>query len=154
MIRRARAPLARAARSRYHTLILLRHGQSEYNVAPVRFTGWADAALTAQGAREARRAGALLRAAHVEVDACFTSVLRRAVESAQLALGEADQSWVPVTKAWELNERHYGALQGLSKRAVAQALDPAVVREWRRSWAGKPPPMSDAHPLWHGRDAR
>ncbi|MBF0306863.1 MAG: 2,3-diphosphoglycerate-dependent phosphoglycerate mutase [Alphaproteobacteria bacterium] len=121
-------------------LVLLRHGQSVWNRDGL-FTGWADVDLSEQGVEEARRAGRLLAAEGLEFDLCHTSVLKRAIRTAHLVLEEMDQSWIPEHKSWRLNERHYGALQGLDKRQVAERAGAAKVRLWRRSWDVAPPPL-------------
>ena len=100
-----------------HTLVLLRHGQSDWNAKNL-FTGWVDVGLTAQGEEEARRGGELLRERGVLPDVCHTSVQRRAIRTAEMALDAADRMWVPVRRSWRLNERHYGALQGKDKKAT------------------------------------
>ena len=101
------------------TLVLLRHGQSEWNLANL-FTGWHDVALTEQGRGEAKEAGKLLKAEGVEFDATFTSLLKRAITTQNIALEEMDRQWYPVTRSWRLNERHYGALQGLNKAETTE----------------------------------
>ncbi|MEM9169992.1 MAG: 2,3-diphosphoglycerate-dependent phosphoglycerate mutase [Pseudomonadota bacterium] len=135
------------------TLVLLRHGQSEWNLAN-RFTGWVDVKLTEQGEAEARKAGALLRAEGVAFDAAYTSVLTRAVKTLNLALEEMDALWLPVTKTWRLNERHYGGLTGLNKQETAEKHGEDQVKIWRRSYDTPPPPMPADHPDNPGDDAR
>jgi len=121
--------------------VLLRHGQSLWNAENL-FTGWFDVDLTAQGEDEARAAGALL-AADPELDlrVVHTSLLTRAVRTANLTLDVAGRSWLPVNRHWRLNERHYGALQGLDKKETAARHGAAQVKEWRRSYATPPPPV-------------
>ena len=138
-----------------YTLILLRHGESEWN-ASNRYTGWCDVNLTRRGEREARAAGRLLAANGIEIDHAFTSVLRRASYTTNMALNMAGQHWVPVTKTWRLNERHYGALQGYNKDTAYEELniDQELVMEMRRSYSTPPPRMDDDHPHWHGTDRR
>ena len=138
-----------------YTLILLRHGESEWN-SQNRYTGWCDVNLTKRGEREARAAGRLLYENGIELDHVFTSVLKRAAFSANMCLNMAKQHWVPVTKTWRLNERHYGALQGYNKdTAYAElGLDQELVMQMRRSYDTRPPRMEDAHPYWHGLDRR
>jgi len=131
-----------------HTLILLRHGQSVWNQEN-RFTGWADVDLSAQGADEARHAGRLMREAGLEVDVAFTSVLTRAIRTLWLALEEMERMWLPVAKSWRLNERHYGALQGLNKAETAARHGEAQVHAWRRGYDVRP----DALPEGDARDA-
>lgn len=138
-----------------YTLVLLRHGESEWNKLN-RYTGWVDVNLTAEGKEEARSAGRLLYENGIEVDHAFTSVLRRASFSCNMALNTARQHWVPVTKTWRLNERHYGALQGYNKDTAFRdlALDQELVMQMRRSYDVRPPIMQDDHPYWHGKDRR
>jgi 2,3-bisphosphoglycerate-dependent phosphoglycerate mutase len=122
------------------TLILLRHGQSQWNLED-RFTGWVDVDLSAQGEAEARRGGELIAAAGLELDRVFTSVLTRAIRTADLALAEAGQLWIPMEKDWRLNERHYGGLTGLNKAETAAKLGAEQVKLWRRSYDVPPPPL-------------
>lgn len=138
-----------------YTLVLLRHGESEWNKEN-RYTGWCDVHLTSKGKREARDAGRLLKENGIELDHAFTSVLRRANFTTNMALNTAEQHWVPVTKSWRLNERHYGALQGYNKDTAYSELgiDQELVMEMRRSYATRPPPMMNTHPHWHGSDRR
>jgi 2,3-bisphosphoglycerate-dependent phosphoglycerate mutase len=147
--------LAEYGEQSLYTLILLRHGESEWNHKNF-YTGWCDVDLTERGKSEAITAGQLLRANGIEIDQAFTSVLRRASLSSQLALEAADQHWVPVTKTWRLNERHYGALQGYHKdTAFAQLqLDQELVMQMRRAYDVRPPRMDDSHAYWHGNDRR
>ena len=130
------------------TLILLRHGQSTWNAENL-FTGWYDADLTEQGADEAREGGRLLAEAGLEPDVVHTSVLVRAIRTADIALDELDRLWIPVRRHWRLNERHYGALQGLDKRRTADEHGADQVKVWRRSYDIPPPPVdpdSEHHP--------
>ena len=138
-----------------YTLVLLRHGESEWNSLN-KYTGWCDVNLTERGRLEARAAGRLLKENGVEVDHVFTSVLRRANFTTNMALNTAGQHWVPVTKTWRLNERHYGALQGYNKDTAYEELgiDQELVMEMRRSYDTPPPVMGDDHPYWHGNDRR
>ena len=122
------------------TLVLLRHGESVWNKENL-FTGWTDVDLTEQGMREAREAGGRLAAAGYRFDVCFTSVLKRAIKTLHLALEEMDLLWLPVEKSWRLNERHYGALQGLNKAETAARYGKEQVFVWRRSWDVPPPPL-------------
>lgn len=147
--------LANHGEDSLYTLILLRHGESEWNLQN-RYTGWCDVDLTDKGRREARTAGRLLHENGIEIDHAFTSVLRRAAFSCNMALNAARQHWVPVTKTWRLNERHYGALQGYNKDTAFQELqlDQELVMQMRRSYSVAPPRMEDEHPYWHGRDRR
>ncbi|WP_066094611.1 2,3-diphosphoglycerate-dependent phosphoglycerate mutase [Xanthomonas massiliensis] len=130
-------------------LVLLRHGQSQWNLAN-RFTGWVDVDLTDQGRAEAAAAGALMKAEGLQFDVAHTSVLRRAIHTQQGALAELEQDWIPVYKSWRLNERHYGALQGLDKAETAARHGEAQVKIWRRSYDVPPPPMpldDPGHPV-------
>lgn len=129
-------------------LVLMRHGQSSWNAAN-RFTGWADIGLTSEGEDQASRAGAVLRSLNFEFDVCFTSMLKRSVRSAWILLGEAQQHWVPVQPSWRLNERHYGALTGMSKSEATSKLGHDMVMGWRRSWGSAPPPIQADHPLFN-----
>ncbi len=123
-------------------LALLRHGQSQWNLEN-RFTGWVDVDLTAAGEAEAVRAGTLLKASGARFTACYTSVLSRAIRSLNLALDEMGEAWLPVTKDWRLNERHYGGLTGLNKKETAQKHGTEQVHVWRRSYDTPPPPLDD-----------
>jgi 2,3-bisphosphoglycerate-dependent phosphoglycerate mutase len=122
------------------TLVLLRHGQSQWNLEN-RFTGWVDVDLTAQGEAEARRGGELMKAAGVELDVAFTSAQTRAIRTCRLALEGAGQVWIPEIKDWRLNERHYGALTGLDKAETAAQHGEEQVKVWRRSYDVPPPPL-------------
>ena len=124
------------------TLILVRHGQSQWNLEN-RFTGWWDVDLTAQGEAEARSAGELLRAKGMLPDAAFTSVQTRAIRTLHLALEEAGRVWIPETKDWRLNERHYGGLTGLDKAETAARHGDEQVKVWRRSFDIPPPVLED-----------
>ena len=122
------------------TLILLRHGQSQWNLED-RFTGWVDVDLTAEGEAQAIKGGALIKAAGLVIDRCFTSVLTRAIRTSWLALAAAGQSFVPEVKDWRLNERHYGGLTGLNKTDTAAKFGADQVKIWRRSYDIPPPPL-------------
>ncbi|TAM12168.1 MAG: 2,3-diphosphoglycerate-dependent phosphoglycerate mutase [Nevskiaceae bacterium] len=135
------------------TLVLLRHGQSQWNLEN-RFTGWVDVDLTAQGCAEATAAGALLRDAGLDFDVAHTSVLTRAIHTLQLALSAMDRRWLPVHKSWRLNERHYGALQGLNKAETAAQHGEAQVKVWRRSYDVPPPAMAETDAGHPCHDAR
>ena len=122
-------------------LVLLRHGQSQWNLEN-RFTGWVDVDLTAEGEAQARKGGELIRAAGIDVDEAFTSVQTRAIRTCNLALDSAEQSFVPVTKDWRLNERHYGGLTGLNKAETVAKHGEEQVTIWRRSYDVPPPEMA------------
>lgn len=124
------------------TLVLLRHGESEWNAKGL-FTGWVDAGLSAKGEEEARRGGQLLIDAGVRPDVVHTSVLTRAIQTANLALGTADLLWLPVARSWRLNERHYGALQGKDKAQTRAEFGDEQFMLWRRSYDTPPPPIAD-----------
>ena len=134
-------------------LVLLRHGESTWNLEN-RFTGWTDVGLTARGEEEARAAGRLLQAEGLEFDATQTSLLTRAILTLQIALEELDRVWLPVERTWRLNERHYGALQGLNKKETTEKYGEARVFEWRRSYATPPPPLPSDDPRHSRRDPR
>jgi 2,3-bisphosphoglycerate-dependent phosphoglycerate mutase len=123
------------------TLILLRHGQSAWNLEN-RFTGWWDVDLTSQGVEEARAAGRMLRDKSYDLDRAYTSLQTRAIRTLDLVLGEMGRSWLPVTKAWELNERHYGGLTGLNKAETVARVGEEQVRIWRRSFDIPPPVLA------------
>jgi 2,3-bisphosphoglycerate-dependent phosphoglycerate mutase len=136
-----------------HKLVLLRHGESGWN-RENRFTGWTDVDLSAQGVEEARAAGRLLKAEGCAFDLAHTSLLKRAIRTLNLALEELDQVWLPVTKDWRLNERHYGALQGLNKAETAARHGEAQVLVWRRSYDIPPPALEASDPRYEGKDPR
>ncbi|AXE53995.1 phosphoglyceromutase [Aurantimicrobium sp. MWH-Uga1] len=125
-----------------HTLILLRHGNSDWNQKNL-FTGWVDVRLSEQGVGEAKRAGELLAESGVLPDVLYTSVLSRAIQTANLALDTADRLWIPVKRSWRLNERHYGALQGKDKAQTLAEYGPEQFMTWRRSFDTPPPPIAD-----------
>lgn len=125
-----------------YTLVLLRHGESQWNAQNL-FTGWVDVPLSEKGIVEAKRGGQLLKEEGVLPDILFTSVLRRAITTANLALDEADRGWIPVERNWRLNERHYGALQGLDKKATRDKYGDEQFMLWRRSY-DTPPPAIEA----------
>ncbi|WP_426516098.1 phosphoglyceromutase [Diaminobutyricibacter sp. McL0618] len=125
-----------------YTLILLRHGQSEWNQKNL-FTGWVDVRLSEQGIAEAKRAGELLAESGLLPDILFTSVLTRAIQTADYALEVADRLWIDVKRSWRLNERHYGALQGLDKAETLEKYGPEQFQLWRRSFDVPPPPLAD-----------
>jgi 2,3-bisphosphoglycerate-dependent phosphoglycerate mutase len=136
-----------------YKLVLLRHGESEWN-RENRFTGWVDVDLSPKGLEEARAAGRLLRADSYRFELAFTSVLRRAIRTLWIALDELDQMWLPQEKHWRLNERHYGALQGLNKAEMAAKYGEEQVLAWRRSYDTPPPPLSADDERYEGRDPR
>jgi 2,3-bisphosphoglycerate-dependent phosphoglycerate mutase len=125
-----------------YTLILLRHGNSDWNQKNL-FTGWVDVRLSDQGIEEAKRAGELLAASGLKPEILYTSVLTRAIQTANLALEVADRLWIPVKRTWRLNERHYGALQGLDKAETLEKFGPEKFMEWRRSFDVPPPALAD-----------
>lgn len=135
------------------TLVLLRHGQSQWNLEN-RFTGWWDVDLTDTGVAEARAAGKLLRDKGFDFDCCFTSVLTRAIRTLHLVLHEMDRLWLPVTKDWRLNERHYGGLTGLNKQEMIDKVGAEQVKIWRRSFDIPPPPLPSDSPCDVSQDRR
>jgi 2,3-bisphosphoglycerate-dependent phosphoglycerate mutase len=136
-----------------YRLVLLRHGESTWN-RENRFTGWTDVDLSEKGREEARTAGRLMKQAGYVFDIAYTSVLKRAVRTLWIALDEMDLMWIPVEKSWRLNERHYGALQGLDKAETAAKHGEAQVKIWRRSYDIPPPPLDAADPRHPSRDPR
>jgi 2,3-bisphosphoglycerate-dependent phosphoglycerate mutase len=135
------------------TLVLLRHGESTWNLEN-RFTGWTDVDLTPKGAKEAHEAGRLLREGGYTFDLCFTSVLKRAIRTLWIVLDEMDLMWLPEHRSWRLNERHYGALQGLNKAETAAKYGDKQVHVWRRSYADPPPLLTADDPRYPGHDRR
>ncbi len=138
-----------------YKLVLVRHGQSIWNLEN-RFTGWTDVGLTEQGLAEAHEAGRLLRENGYVFDIAYTSVLRRAIKTLWIILEEMDLEWIPVVRAWQLNERHYGNLQGLNKAEMAAKFGEAQVKLWRRSYDVPPPPLDltdERHPRFDPRYA-
>jgi 2,3-bisphosphoglycerate-dependent phosphoglycerate mutase len=136
-----------------YKVVLLRHGESTWNMEN-RFTGWTDVDLSQRGFAEAHRAGYLLKAEGYVFDAAFTSVLKRAVRTLWIALDEMDLMWIPIHYSWRLNERHYGALQGLNKAETAAKYGDDQVKMWRRSYDVRPPALTGDDARWPGRDAR
>ena len=136
-----------------HTLVLLRHGESTWN-RENRFTGWTDVDLSERGCAEAHEAGRLLRDGGYVFDLAYTSVLKRAIRTLWIALDELDLMWIPVRKDWRLNERHYGALQGLNKAETAAQHGEAQTKIWRRSYDIPPPPLDRGDPRHPSRDPR
>ena len=136
-----------------HTLVLVRHGQSEWNRQNL-FTGWSDVDLTSQGISEARNAGRRLADDGYDFDQVFTSVLKRAIRTAWLILDEMDRLWLPTDKSWRLNERHYGALQGMNKTDAKERYGREQVQIWRRSYDTRPPELPLADQRLLGNDPR
>jgi 2,3-bisphosphoglycerate-dependent phosphoglycerate mutase len=136
-----------------HKLVLMRHGQSQWNLEN-RFTGWTDVDLTDKGREEAKKAGELLKAEGYTFDLAFTSVLKRAIRTLWITLDELDLMWIPVTRSWRLNERHYGALQGLNKAETAEKFGEKQVLIWRRSYATPPDPLPEGDPRHPAGDPR
>ena len=134
-------------------LVLLRHGESTWNQEN-RFTGWTDVDLSSKGLDEAHEAGRLLREGGYEFDLAYTSVLKRAIRTLWITLDELDQMWIPVVNSWRLNERHYGALQGLNKAETAAEYGEEQVRLWRRSYDVPPPRLEVDDPRFPGTDER
>ncbi|MCM3782301.1 2,3-diphosphoglycerate-dependent phosphoglycerate mutase [Neobacillus mesonae] len=128
-------------------VVLIRHGQSEWNLEN-RFTGWSDVDLTSEGIEEARSAGQILRKNGYIFDEAYTSFLKRAIRTLWIALHEMDMMWIPVYKTWKLNERHYGALQGLNKLEVAEKYGEKQVMDWRRSLDVRPPELGTSDPRY------
>jgi 2,3-bisphosphoglycerate-dependent phosphoglycerate mutase len=125
-----------------YKLVMMRHGESQWNLEN-RFTGWVDVDLTPKGVQEAQRAGQLLKASGYDFDICYTSMLKRANRTLITSLDEMDRLWLPVVHSWRLNERHYGALQGLDKSETAAKYGEAQVKLWRRSYDVPPPPLPE-----------
>ena len=136
-----------------HTLVLLRHGESTWNQEN-RFTGWKDVDLSERGLTEANEAGRLLREGGFTFDAAYTSMLKRAIKTLGIALDALDLLWIPVEKSWRLNERHYGALEGLNKAETAAKHGEAQVKIWRRSYDIPPPALDASDPRHPSRDTR
>jgi 2,3-bisphosphoglycerate-dependent phosphoglycerate mutase len=141
------------AATRPGTLVLLRHGESEWNKANL-FTGWVDVPLSEKGREEAARGGQLLAEHDLLPDVLHTSVLKRAISTAELALAEADRQWLPVRRSWRLNERHYGALQGKDKAATLAEFGEEQFMLWRRSYDTPPPPIEPGSEYSQDGDAR
>ena len=136
-----------------HKLVLIRHGESTWNLAN-RFTGWTDVDLTPTGVEQAKNAGILLKAEGFEFDVAYTSVLKRATRTLWHVLDEMDRTWLPVVNSWRLNERHYGALQGLNKAETAKQYGDAQVLAWRRSYDTPPPALEASDPRCERTDMR
>lgn len=125
-----------------YKLVLVRHGESEWNKLNL-FTGWTDVDLSETGHEEAKKGGQLLKEEGYQFDICFTSYLKRAIHTANHILEEMDQEWIPVTRNWQLNERHYGALQGLNKAETTEKYGKEQVTLWRRSYDVQPPALTE-----------
>jgi 2,3-bisphosphoglycerate-dependent phosphoglycerate mutase len=134
-------------------LILLRHGQSDWNAKNL-FTGWVDVALSSQGEAEAKRAGELLKEKNLLPDLLHTSLLTRAIHTAEIALGACERKWIPVNRSWRLNERHYGALQGKDKAATLKEYGQEQFKLWRRSFDTPPPAIADSDQYSQASDIR
>ncbi len=134
-------------------LVLVRHGESEWNKEN-RFTGWTDVDLSEKGRAEAREGGRILKQEGYTFDVAYTSLLKRAIRTLWTILDEMDSMWVPVHRDWRLNERHYGALQGLNKSETADKFGEDQVKIWRRSYNIPPPPLDKSDPRWPGHDRR
>ena len=134
-------------------LILLRHGQSQWNAKNL-FTGWVDVALSSQGEAEAKRAGELLKEKNLLPDVLHTSLLTRAIHTAEIALGACERKWIPVSRSWRLNERHYGALQGKDKAATLKEYGEEQFKLWRRSFDTPPPAIADSDQYSQASDIR
>ncbi|MEJ5352331.1 MAG: 2,3-diphosphoglycerate-dependent phosphoglycerate mutase [Melioribacteraceae bacterium] len=136
-----------------HKVVLLRHGESEWNKLNL-FTGWTDVDLSEKGVEEAHQAGKVLKQEGYTFDIAFTSVLKRAIKTLYIVLEEMDLMWIPVIKSWRLNERHYGALQGLNKAETAEKYGMEKVKLWRRSYDVPPPPLDENDDRYPGKDPR
>jgi 2,3-bisphosphoglycerate-dependent phosphoglycerate mutase len=136
-----------------YKVVLLRHGESDWN-RENRFTGWTDVDLSERGRQEARTAGETLKSLGYTFDQAYCSVLKRAIRTLWIVLDEMDLMWIPVEFSWRLNERHYGALQGLNKAETATRFGEAQVKIWRRSYDTPPPPLEPTDPRFPGRDPR
>ena len=136
-----------------YSLILLRHGESEWNAKNL-FTGWVDVELSDKGKAEAKRGGELLKSKNLLPDILHTSVLRRAIDTSQIALEACERAWIPVRRSWRLNERHYGALQGKDKAATLAEYGEAQFKLWRRSFDVPPPPIADDNQYSQANEAK
>ena len=136
-----------------YTLVLLRHGESQWNLEN-RFTGWVDVDLSSRGVDEARAAGRTLKAEGYTFDVAYTSMLKRAIRTLWITLEEMNMMWIPVHHSWRLNERHYGALQGLNKAEMAAKYGEQQVKIWRRSYDIRPPALDRTNPMFPGSDPR
>jgi len=155
MLKRPRSYCQRLTKLKAMTynLILLRHGNSTWNQENL-FTGWVDVDLSDQGRQEAKRAGELLGESGLMPDVLFTSVLKRAINTAHIALDQIDRNWIPTERSWRLNERHYGALQGLDKSETLEKYGPEKFQTWRRSYDVPPPPIEDDNKYSQAHDPR
>ncbi|MDI3289372.1 2,3-diphosphoglycerate-dependent phosphoglycerate mutase [Polyangium sp. 15x6] len=136
-----------------HKLVLLRHGESQWNKEN-RFTGWVDVPLSEKGVEEARAAAQMIAAEGLTFDVAYSSVLKRAIKTLWIVLEELDRMWIPVTESWRVNERMYGSLQGLDKAETVAKHGEAQVKVWRRSYDTPPPAMTEDDPRWPGKDPR
>lgn len=136
-----------------YKVVLLRHGESEWNKLNL-FTGWTDVDLSEKGTEEAKQAGIIMKKEGYQFDIAFTSVLKRAIKTLNYALEELDLMWIPVVKSWRLNERHYGALQGLDKAQTAEKYGLDQVKVWRRSYDVPPPALEETDERYPGKDRR
>jgi 2,3-bisphosphoglycerate-dependent phosphoglycerate mutase len=136
-----------------HKIVLVRHGESDWNKQN-RFTGWTDVDLSEKGRAEALEGGRILRQEGFTFDVAYTSVLKRAIRTLWIVLDEMDLMWIPVHRSWRLNERHYGALQGLNKSETAAKFGEEQVKIWRRAYAISPPPLEKSDERWPGHDPR
>ena len=134
-------------------LVLLRHGESSWN-SENRFTGWTDVELSEKGVLQAREAGHLIRGEGYIFEIAFTSLLKRAIDTLNIVLDESGLHWIPVVKNWRLNERHYGALQGLNKKETAEKYGEEQVHHWRRGYMDRPPALEPSDSRWPGHDPR
>src|ERR1019366_353575 len=146
------SPMSKVSKAT-HKLVLLRHGESDWNKEN-RFTGWTDVDLSEKGRTEAREAGTVLKAGGYIFDVAYTSVLKRAIRTLWMTLDELDLMWIPVHRSWRLNERHYGALQGLNKAETAAKFGEAQVKIWRRSYDIPPPKLDPGDGRFPGHDPR
>ena len=136
-----------------HKLVLLRHGESLWNKKNV-FTGWTDVDLSEKGIQEAKKAGETLKKEHYDFDIAYTSVLKRAIRTLWITLDAMDLMWIPVKRSWRLNEKHYGALQGLNKSETAEKYGEEQVLKWRRAYDIRPPELEKKDPRYPGKDPR
>jgi len=136
-----------------YKLVLVRHGESTWNMEN-RFTGWTDVDLSEKGIEEVKKAGLILKKEGYAFDVAFTSVLKRAIRTLWIILDELDLLWLPISRSWRLNERHYGALQGLNKSETAAKYGEEQVKIWRRSYDIPPPPLAEDDPRYPGKDRR